>query len=125
MKTPCAFCANLNVADLVYEDDAAAVALSKRHVENISELTDDELAHFARVYQRTERVLLEVTGAERAVLVKLGIITPHLHVHIYPVSESLDRAAVMDMIEGRVRVQPDPSFLHTLRNALDIGRRSE
>jgi len=78
-----------------------------------------------RVYRNAERVLLRLTGAERAVIVKLGIVTPHLHLHIYPVSSSLDRAAVMDIIEGRTRVARDEAFVAALRAALDISRPPE
>jgi diadenosine tetraphosphate (Ap4A) HIT family hydrolase len=116
MNDSCLFCTHLNSLQLLYEDDRTAVALHedwavrghamviwKAHVENIAQLSESEVDHFARVYHRAERVLLEVTGADRAVMLKLGIITPHLHVHIYPVSAALDRAKVLDIIEGRVR----------------------
>ncbi|MEA2236183.1 MAG: hypothetical protein QOC81_907 [Thermoanaerobaculia bacterium] len=71
------------------------------HVENLSDLTPDEYAVFFKVHLRVERALLDVTGADRAVLLKLGIMTPHLHLHIYPVSASLDRAQVMDIIDAK------------------------
>jgi len=129
MKTPCVFCKDLNTLELVYEDDSTAVALhddwavrghamviAKRHVENLSELPDAE--HFMRVYRNAERALLRLTGAERAVMMKLGIATPHLHLHIYPVSASLDRAAVMDIIEARTSVARDEAFVATLRKAM-------
>lgn len=90
----------------------------KRHVENISALSDEDLAHFWGVYQMTERALLETTNADRAIMLKLGIAVPHLHVHIYPVRESLGRAAVMDMIEGRVRDPRDDAFVSALRHRL-------
>jgi len=138
MKPPCIFCANLNALELVYEDDATAVVLHedwavrghtmvvwKRHVQNISELSEHELAHFASVYQRAERALLALTGADRAVMLKLGIVTPHLHVHIYPVKASFDRAAVMDIIEGRSREERDPEFVRTVRARLDFSLSSE
>jgi diadenosine tetraphosphate (Ap4A) HIT family hydrolase len=136
MKTPCVFCKDLNTLELVYDDDSAAVALhsdwavrghamviAKRHVENLSELPESE--HFMSVYRNAERALLRLTGAERAVIVKLGIVTPHLHLHIYPVSSSLDRAAVMDIIEGRTRVARDEAFVAAVRSALDISRLPE
>jgi diadenosine tetraphosphate (Ap4A) HIT family hydrolase len=132
MKTPCDFCKDLNTLELVYEDDSTAVALhedwavrghamviAKRHVENLSELPNAD--HFMRIYRNTERALLRLTGAERAVIVKLGIVTPHLHLHIYPVSASLDRAAVMDIIEGRVRAPRDDRFVSELRHVLARG----
>lgn len=90
----------------------------KRHVENISELNAEELAHFWRVYQTTERALLETTRADRAIMLKLGIAVPHLHVHIYPVRNSLDRAAVNAIIEGRVREARDEKLVGALRRSL-------
>src|SRR6266566_5711153 len=123
MNDSCIFCAHLSKVELVFEDELAAVALHedwavrghamliwKRHVENISELSEDELAHFWRVYRNAERALLAITKADRAIILKLGIAVPHLHVHIYPVNASLDRAAVMDVIEGRVREPREEAF---------------
>ena len=100
-----------------------AMVISKRHVENLSDLPDSE--HFMEVYRNAERVLLRLTGAERAVMLKLGIMTPHLHLHLYPVRASLDRAAVMDIIEGRVRAERDEKFVAAVRAALDIRRLPE
>lgn len=103
----------------MYEDERAAVVLHddwavrghamviwKAHVENIADLSTDEFLHFAGVYHRAERALLDITQAERAIVLKLGIATPHLHVHIYPVSAALSRAEVMDIIDARVRDFP-------------------
>lgn len=103
----------------MYEDERVAVVLHddwavrghamviwKAHMENIADLSTDEFLHFAGVYHRTERALLDITQAERAIVLKLGIATPHLHVHIYPVSAALSRAEVMDIIEARVRDFP-------------------
>lgn len=132
----CPFCSNLGSLDLVYANDTAAVALhedwavrghamviAKQHVENLSEL--DEPERFLRVYREAERVMLRLTGADRAVILKLGIVTPHLHLHIYPVRASLDRAAVMDIINGRVHVERDPSFVNDVRAALDSALGGE
>lgn len=110
----CVFCSEPRDAGaLIFEDDRVLVLLHndwavpghamviwKRHVENVASLTPDEYAHFAAVHHRVERALLEVTRADRAVLLKLGIVTPHLHLHVYPVSAALDRAQVMEIIDG-------------------------
>lgn len=111
----CVFCNEPREAgELIAEDPRLLVILHndwavpghvmivwRAHVENVAELTPSEYAHFAAVHWRVERVLLDVTGAERAVLLKLGILTPHLHLHIYPVSGSLDRAQVMQILDGK------------------------
>ena len=110
----CPLCAHEYEA--VYEDERVAVALHedwavrghamviwKTHVENISNLSIDELQELARVYQRAERILLDLTHSDRAIVLKLGIATPHLHIHIYPVSAALTRAEVMKIIEAQTR----------------------
>ncbi|HVS31843.1 MAG TPA: HIT family protein [Thermoanaerobaculia bacterium] len=113
----CVFCTDLAAAgETVFENDVvwvllhpdAAVAghamvVSKAHVENASELPLDTWQRFTAVQHAAERALLEVTGADRAILLKLGIQTPHLHIHIYPVSRGATREDVMDAIDGQVK----------------------
>lgn len=82
----------------------------RRHVENVCDLIAEDAAHFSRIHHAAETVLMEATGADRAVLLKLGIQTPHLHLHIYPVSAALDRAAVMAIIDARVREEREGGF---------------
>src|SRR5947207_10294891 len=135
MNDSCLFCAHLNSLEVIYADDRAAVVLHedwavrghamviwRRHIENISELSEEELGHFWRVYQKTEGTLLAITKSDRAIMLKLGIAVPHLHVHIYPVRDSLDRAAVMDIIEGRVREARDEGFVSAVERRLSAGR---
>lgn len=107
---------------VVLHDDWAvrghAMVVWKAHVENVADLGAGDFLHFAAVHHRTERALLAVTGAERAVLMKLGIATPHLHLHIYPVAASLDRAAVMEIIDAKVRHRYDAAFVEEIRQRL-------
>ncbi len=110
---------------VLHEDWAVrghAMVVWKGHVENVASLTIDDALHFAAVHHRAERALLAVTRADRAILLKLGIATPHLHLHIYPVSAALDRAAVMEIIEARVRDAMDErgrqAFVNELRERL-------
>lgn len=131
----CGFCEAIDdlarFGTLIHEDDHCAVALHpdssvaghamiiwKRHVENVAGLEPDELAHFSRVHRETERVLLRETGRERAMLLKLGIQVPHLHLHIYPVSATASRADVMAAIEGTVREDRVPGFVERCRESL-------
>jgi len=101
-----------------------AMIVWKAHVENIADLTAGEYAHFAAIHHRAERALLAASGADRAILLKLGIATPHLHLHIYPVSASLDRAAVMEIIDARVRDSFDQTLIDDLRERwLDNSQR--
>jgi len=128
----CVFCNDPRAAgEVLFEDDRVLVILHddwavrghamivwKTHVENVADLTAGEYAHFAAVHHRAERALLAATGTDRAILLKLGIATPHLHLHIYPVSASLDRAAVMEIIDARVRDSFDQTFIDELRERL-------
>jgi diadenosine tetraphosphate (Ap4A) HIT family hydrolase len=90
----------------------------KRHVENVADLEPDELRHFSRVHCESERVLLRETGRDRAMLLKLGIQVPHLHVHIYPVSAHATRAEVMAAIDGTVREDRPEGFTERCRRSL-------
>jgi diadenosine tetraphosphate (Ap4A) HIT family hydrolase len=128
----CAFCNDPRAAgEVLIEDDRTLLMLHndwavrghamivwKAHVENVADLTAAESAHFAAVHHRAERALLDATGADRAILLKLGIATAHLHLHIYPVSASLDRAAVMEIIDARVRDPFDQTLIDELRERL-------
>ena len=128
----CTFCADpLSAGELVFEDDRVwvllhpdwsprghAMVVAKRHVENASALEEEEWLHLARVWHRTERVLLEATGAERAVILKLGIMTPHLHVHIYPVSAQATRDEVFAAIDGKKSEARDEGFVAAVRAAI-------
>jgi diadenosine tetraphosphate (Ap4A) HIT family hydrolase len=112
---PCVFCHEpRDAGELIFEDEKLLVILHndwavrghamivwKEHVENVSDLAPDENAHFAAIHQRVEKTLLDVTRADRAILLKLGIVTPHLHLHIYPVIATLDREQVMQIIDGK------------------------
>jgi diadenosine tetraphosphate (Ap4A) HIT family hydrolase len=121
----CTFCDDTH--DTVYADDRCFVMLHddsavrghamvvwRAHVENLCDLSDDDAAHFIRVHRVAERALLDLTNTDRAVLMKLGIATPHLHLHIYPVAASADRAMVMAAIDGRTREEREDDFARKL-----------
>ncbi len=135
----CVFCTDVRAAgDVLAEDERLWVVLHddwavrghamivwKRHVENIADLTRDEYLHFAAAHHRVERALLDATGADRAVILKLGIATPHLHVHIYPVAAALDRTAVQAIIDAKVRVPRNEAFVAQVRSLLDRSPLTE
>ena len=97
------------------------MVVARQHVENLSELDDPQA--FMAVYLRAERALLEATGCERAIVMKLGIMTPHLHLHIYPVPATATRAEVMAAIDGRTRVEKDEELIERMRAALTVDMR--
>lgn len=131
----CVFCTDAaSAGDLVYEDQHALVLLhpdwsprghamvvAKAHVENVSALDEEAWLHLARVWHRAERVLLAATGAERAVILKLGIQTPHLHVHIYPVSAAAMRDEVFAAFDGKRSEPRDESFVEKVRRNLTLA----
>ena len=130
--TPCVFCTDVTQSgDVVFEDDRVwvvlhpdwsprghAMVVAKNHVENVSGLDAEDWLHVARVWHRAERVLLDVTGAERAIVMKLGIATPHLHVHLYPMRAGDDRARVFEAIDGKASQPRDESFIEEIRRRL-------
>jgi diadenosine tetraphosphate (Ap4A) HIT family hydrolase len=122
--------------DVVFEDDQAYVALhedwavlghamvvSKHHVENASDLDEDAWMHLTRVWHRTEKALLTLTGAQRCIVMKLGIMTPHLHFHLYPVPATATRADVFGAIDMKTRVARDEDFVAGLRQHLTRAGR--
>ena len=111
----CVFCTDVNAAGTVLAEDEATWTLlhpqgqlmivARRHVENVSDLDEEEWLHVARVWHRAERELREQTGAERVIVMKLGIQTPHLHVHLYPFSKDDTREQIFDVIDGRATLR--------------------
>ena len=106
---------------LLHPDSAVrghAMLVIARHLENFADLTDSEAQQFARVHRVVERALLNVTGTDRAILLKLGIAVPHLHIHVYPVSAKLGRAEVMRIIAGEVSEARASGFAKALRDGI-------
>jgi len=128
----CVFCNDVRESgEVLFEDDRLWVVLHadwavaghamvvwKDHIENLSDLTLDDAVHFAVMQHRVERALLDATRAPAAVLLKLGIATPHLHLHVYPVGAAVDRAAVFEIIDTRVRAPYDEELVADLRERL-------
>ena len=129
---PCIFCTNpLSVGEIVFEDERVLVLLhndwsprghamvvAKSHIENASDLDEENWLHLARVWHRAERVILEIAGAERAIILKLGILTPHLHMHIYPASATATRDDVFAAFDGKTSQPRDETFVTAVRAAL-------
>ena len=125
---PCLLCDHPDqTGEIIFDDDRVLVILHddwatrghlmvvwKEHVQNLSDLDDEQSAHFHRVYRFAERAALEAARAERAIVLKLGIAVPHLHVHIYPVSAALDRSEVQRIIDAAVRDPADESARRAL-----------
>jgi len=93
-------------AMVVLHDDWAVdlhlMIVAARHVQNFSDLAEEESIGFGSLWRAAERAALEVTGRDRSILMKLGLAVPHLHLHIYPFGKDADRTAVMNAIDGKV-----------------------
>jgi len=108
---PCVFCTDLaSAGTLLAEDEhtwtvlhpaGQVMVVAKRHVENVSDLDEDEWMRVARVWHRTERELREATGADRVIIIKLGLQTPHLHFHLYPFAADATRTEIFAVIDGK------------------------
>lgn len=139
----CTFCRQLDSAaqryeDLLFEDEQVfaflhedwsvlghAVVVWKGHVENLSDLSPTELRQFMAAYHQIEKALLRGAEAVRAVVFKLGLMVPHLHLHIYPISASADRRQVMAAIDGQKQRDFNPlerkAFRQAVRALLEAG----
>jgi diadenosine tetraphosphate (Ap4A) HIT family hydrolase len=111
----CVFCTDLLAAGTLLSEDAHAwtilhpegqvMVVARRHVENVSDLDEDEWLAVARVWHRAERELRAKTGAAKVIVMKLGIQTPHLHLHLYPFEQGVTREQVFDVIDGRAKLR--------------------
>ena len=111
----CVFCTSLSAAGALLSEDAdtwtilhpagQVMVVAKRHVENVSDLEEDEWVRVARAWHRAERELREKTGAARVMVMKLGIQTPHLHVHLYPFAADASREEVFAVIDGNAKLR--------------------
>ncbi len=128
----CVFCTDpASAGELIHEDEHAwvllhpdwsprghAMVVAKRHAENASDLDEEEWLHVARTFRRAEKALLQATKTQRAIVMKLGIQTPHLHLHIYPVSDTATREEVFAAIEGKRGERRDDELVGRLTRAL-------
>ena len=89
------------------------VVTSRRHVENVSDLSAEDSVRFFSMYRLVERALIEVFDADRVLAVKLGLAVPHLHIHLYPVSRHVGRGEVDAMLARKVRLEPSEEELAT------------
>jgi diadenosine tetraphosphate (Ap4A) HIT family hydrolase len=115
---PCVFCTNVHDSGVVLAEDERTwvvqhpagqwMVVAKKHVENVSDLDEEEWLHVARVWHRAERELRAITGAARVIVMKLGLQTPHLHVHLYPFDAGASRDEVFAVIDGRDALRLTP-----------------
>ena len=103
----CVFCDNPgNAGTLLGENEHAWVIrhpqgqtmiVAKRHVENVSDLDESEWLEVARTWHRAERAI----DADRVIVFKLGVQTPHLHIHLHPFPKTSTREEIFLTLAGR------------------------
>lgn len=110
---------------LLHDDWAVAghaLVVARQHVQNASDLDPVDAAHFWDIYARAERAVLAASKCERAMMLKLGIVVPHLHVHIYPFAAAADRVAVFAAFDGKTRAELSgtqrEAFVEAVRRSL-------
>ena len=82
---------------VIHHPQGQTMIVAKRHVENVSDLAEDEWLEVARTWHRAEREI----DAERVIVFKLGVQTPHLHIHLHPFPKSATREEIFLTLAGR------------------------
>lgn len=132
----CVFCdAPESVGTIVFDDERVlvllhddwavaghALVIARQHVQNASDLDPIDAVRFWEIYARAERAVLAAAHVERAMMLKLGIQVPHLHVHIYPVAATASRTEVFAAFDGKARAELSETqrerFIDSVRCAL-------
>jgi len=103
----CVFCDNVHDAGTLLDENEHAwvirhaqgqtMIVARRHVENASDLEESEWLEVARTWHRAERAM----QAERVIVLKLGVATPHLHIHLHPFDKTATREEIFLTLESR------------------------
>ena len=141
MQEKCLICKKISEGDiknLVYQDDKVLVNIAedwvikghiivapKRHVINISDLTEEEYKYFSSVVYRTEKALLEILSKNKSIIFKSGGFVPHLHFHIYPIMDTTAWQEIKDMLDLKLKYEAEDKekveFFNAFRDALSKG----
>ena len=96
-------------------------------MENLSDLDESEAAAFTDLARRVEAATLATSNADRAILMKLGLQVPHLHLHVYPFMRDATREEVMNVINGESTDDATPEekaeFVKRLRDRIAGGEQ--
>ncbi|CAN5696489.1 HIT family protein [soil metagenome] len=119
----CIFCKIISheviAPDIFFEDEKTLVMLdrdwavkghtlviSKEHVLNMSDLSQEDFSHFSRIVQKTEKALLKSLVKDKSIVLKSGGIVSHFHFHIYPVLSSMPWDAIHALFNKEIRNEP-------------------
>lgn len=125
----CVFCEGLG-GELLWQDEVCRVVLVddadyigfcrvilKKHVKEMTDLTEFERSRLMRVVFVVERVLRDVLQPDKINLASLGNKTPHIHWHVIP-RFNLDKHFPETIWSAAVRKAEKPNVV-MLREALE------
>ena len=81
------------------------VAITKRHMESFSQITDDEMKEFAQVVRDAEKTLKAAFNYDKINYLMLMMKDKHTHFHILPRYSTPRKFAGLEWID---EFQPDP-----------------
>ncbi len=138
----CVFCKiashEVEAPDIFFEDEKVfvmldrdwavkghALVISKEHVLNMSDLSQEDFSHFSDIMRKTEKVLLKTLARDKTVVLKSGGIVSHFHFHIYPVLSSMPWEAIQALFSKEIRNKPkegeSEQLVAELRAAMGAG----
>ena len=95
-QTTCACCHPTSADNIIYSDKVILshvadinipgylIVAIKRHIEEWSELENEEAAQLMQVIQKTTKLLETIDEVERVYVCAFAELTRHLHLHIFP-----------------------------------------
>ncbi|MCK5059560.1 MAG: HIT domain-containing protein [Candidatus Pacebacteria bacterium] len=118
-KMNCVFCeiANKETTSprIFFEDEKVLAMLSayqatkghtlivwKDHVNNVSDISEDDFIHFSRIFRKVELALLRTLNLDKSVVLKNEGIISHFHFHIYPLSKYTPWNTIRSMFDKTV-----------------------
>lgn len=112
-------CRKIRPEDIFYEDEKLfamidqdwavkghVLVIWKKHVRNISDLSEKNFLHFSKIVRKTEACLLDYLNVDKSIILKSGGLQSHFHFHIYPVKSDISWEAVKDIFDKKARYTP-------------------
>jgi histidine triad (HIT) family protein len=93
----------------------------KEHALNMSDLNEEDFAHFSKIVRKTEAVLLKIVGVDKSIVLKSGGIVSHFHFHIYPVRSDMPWEDVLALFRKEVRNEPKAEESRVFVQELQTG----
>jgi diadenosine tetraphosphate (Ap4A) HIT family hydrolase len=101
------------------------MVVSGAHATAFSELDESGAAAFMTLVSRTVRAAEQASGGRHYYILRIGDLSPHLHVHLVPASTEVPLAPFVfgaSGWSGGTRAPADPAFESVLLAALEHSR---